>query len=94
MRDFVDTAACPCGNDDPTYRHSDRHRGYYACDACGRGRLRVVVHDEVAAARITRVVAAVSVAVPVRRIVVAARTRGGVDEVAHYIHPMRVTSAT
>ena len=36
MRNFVDTAACPCGNDDPTYRHSDRHRGYYACDACGR----------------------------------------------------------
>ena len=36
MSDYVDTAACPCGNDDPAYKCSDRHRGYYACDDCGR----------------------------------------------------------
>jgi len=30
-----DTDACDCGNDNPEYKHSDRHRGYYRCNQCG-----------------------------------------------------------
>ena len=30
-----DTKQCECGNDDPAYKCSDRHRGYYECGECG-----------------------------------------------------------
>ena len=30
-----DTKQCGCGNDDPAYKCSDRHRGYYECGECG-----------------------------------------------------------
>lgn len=36
-----DSKSCPnCGNEDPQYKASDRHRGYYSCD-CGE---RIVVN--------------------------------------------------